>query len=174
MVKNYIINSPKLKTLLVLKQKGNLAQMNNTIAMIQQLKRTQLNNQNIYQLCLLLFERLFGTCVSLARQAKVMVLTKQKFHKRVQKFIRDQQLWQNVSLINGNHFSQEHVFHSSPLVYGYKQHSLHHHNVTQFNFDFCSKWLKLLQACYHHKVFYGLYRGQAKKEIWFFRITKVP
>jgi len=88
-----------------------------------------------------------------------MVFTKQKFHKCMQEFIRDQQSWQNVSLINGNHFSQEQVFHSRPLVYGYKQHSLYHHNVTQFNFAFCSKWLKLSQACYHHKVFYGVYRG---------------
>ena len=41
-------------------------------------------------------------------------------HKNMQKFIRDQQSWQNVSLINGNHFSQEQVFHSIPLVYAYK------------------------------------------------------
>jgi len=30
-----------------------------------------------------------------------MVLTKQKLHKCMQKFIRDQQSWQNVYLING-------------------------------------------------------------------------
>jgi len=69
-----------------------------------------------------------------------MVLTKLKLHKCMQKFIKDQQSWQNVYLINGNHFSQEQMFHSSPLVCRYKQHSLHHHNVTQFNFAFCSKW----------------------------------
>jgi len=57
----------------------------------------------------------------------------------MQEFIRDQKSWHNVSLINGNHFSQERVFHSSPLVYEYKQHSLYHHNVTQFNFAFLFK-----------------------------------
>jgi len=44
MVKIYIINSPKLRTYLVLKQKGNLVWMNNTIAMIKELKITYLNN----------------------------------------------------------------------------------------------------------------------------------
>jgi len=39
----------------------------------------------------------------------------------MQEFIRDQQSWQNVSLINENHFLQEQVFHSSPLVYDIKK-----------------------------------------------------
>ena len=66
MVKINIINSPKLKTLLVLKQKGNLEQHNcNDLA----------TQENKFQLCLLLFERLCSTCVSLARQNKAMVFT---------------------------------------------------------------------------------------------------